>query len=234
MVRACRCAVADVSLRPFHLCRDDASCWHYCEDEVQLDSPDRGTRRIQLPPSGELLENLVLARTEGQPVIWPPQRCRSFTAVLEWLLDNIPPAAIPPQYVTAVTGSTAAVTIPGVSDLVEQAAADQCLLSELGPTWTAQTAPSPSPHGWRARHAGERHRDGCAGHSGSSTALPVRVPAGDVTRALASALPAPGTHARRGANHRRLAGRSPVALRDLNRGPIGVQCVLLGRPHVRS
>jgi predicted dehydrogenase len=104
--------------------------WHYTRDELWLER-DGGATRVDLPPARDLLGDLLDARATGHPPVCPPQSCRPFTALTERLLDGADPRAIRADLRTG----TDPVVVPGVSEVVERAAAAGELFSEAGAAW---------------------------------------------------------------------------------------------------
>jgi predicted dehydrogenase len=105
--------------------------WHYNSDELWL---ERGgvVEPVDLPPARDLLTDLIDAREAGRPPVCPPLLCRPFTAFTERLLDGPAPAVIGAD----LLAGDDPVIIPGVSALVERAAAAGQLFSESGAAWT--------------------------------------------------------------------------------------------------
>ncbi len=109
--------------------------WHYTTRTLSLNNASP-----QACAQDGLLENLLDASSTSE-LICPPQRCRLATSVSEWLLRCVPVRPVDPQYVKRETAADP-VIIPGVTEVVQRAAAQGALFSELGVPWaTAGRAP---------------------------------------------------------------------------------------------
>jgi len=89
--------------------------------------------------SSDLLADLIAVRSGARGHLrCPSDACRDFTAVTESLLDHATPRPISAEYVTrAADESDAPMIVPGIAALVQRAAAEGALFSELDVPWSA-------------------------------------------------------------------------------------------------
>lgn len=91
-----------------------------------------------VPGRTGLLANLLAHRDSGQPLVAPLARTAGFTAVVESVTAAPVPATIDARFLaTQDHGPNRVVTVPGVSQVLRQAAEELALPSELAVAWSA-------------------------------------------------------------------------------------------------
>jgi predicted dehydrogenase len=93
---------------------------------------------VEVPGRVSLLENLLAHRVDpaGVPLLVPPARTVSFTAVLEAIRSAPSPTLIGEPHVTA-SGTDRVLTVNGINDVIVRAAESLSLFSELNVPWSA-------------------------------------------------------------------------------------------------
>ena len=107
--------------------------------EAWLEYP---TDRLRLPGEDEpkqygrtnLLDNLILHRQRGVGLISSLRRARTFTGVLERILNDATPRLVDPAHIERV-GDDPVSILRGADTAVERAAREAALFSELGLPW---------------------------------------------------------------------------------------------------
>ena len=131
---------ADELLEPYVLVQGSVAdaLWRYKTGALELRPHGEPTRAVPLGESLDLLADLIAVRSGARAHLrCPIDACRDFTAVSESLLeDAVRP--IPAKYVTRATDeSDAPMIVPGIAALVQRAAAEGALFSELDVPWFA-------------------------------------------------------------------------------------------------
>ncbi|QSB15774.1 Gfo/Idh/MocA family oxidoreductase [Natronosporangium hydrolyticum] len=105
----------------------------YTEDRLQL--PGESTPR-PVPGRTGLLANLLAHRSTGTPLLAPLARTEPFTVLISAITGAPPPQPLAPSAVAAQgEGDDRVVMVPGVSAVMQTAAEQLALPSELGVGW---------------------------------------------------------------------------------------------------
>ena len=130
---------ADELLEPYILVQGSAAdvLWGYTTGALELRPHTEPTRAVPVGQSNDLLRDLIAVRSGARVHLrCPIDACRDFTAITESLLDDAAVRPIPAHYVTrAADVSDAPVIVPGIAALVQRAASEGALFSELDVPW---------------------------------------------------------------------------------------------------
>lgn len=141
---------ADVSLDPVILLQGTRGTieFAYKRSAVTLLRPDHphATRQSWVLPTTDLLENLVAHLDDpNEPLLVPPEATRSFMGVLETVRLAADPLPIGPSFTTRkVERGVGRTVVPGIEEIVAQAARTGSLFSELGLDWAPGSRPTSS------------------------------------------------------------------------------------------
>ncbi|MCU1517514.1 MAG: oxidoreductase [Pseudarthrobacter sp.] len=112
----------------------------YTEDEVVTTTP-AGERRETFGRT-DLLENLLAARSTGDPLLCSLADTGAFTSVLEAIRTAPDPQEIPAEYLEwEGNGDDAHPIVTGIPGLIERAAKAQATFAELGVPWARSLPP---------------------------------------------------------------------------------------------
>ena len=130
---------ADELLDPYVLVQGSVAdaVWRYTTGALELRPHGEPTRVVPLGQSLDLLADLIAVRSGARAHLrCPIDACRDFTAITESLLDDAVVRPISADYVTRAAGeSDAPMIVPGIAALVQRAAAEGALFSELDVPW---------------------------------------------------------------------------------------------------
>jgi predicted dehydrogenase len=133
---------ADELLEPYILVKGSSAdlLWRYTEGGLELRPHGERARAVPLGQSSDLLRDLIAVRSGSKANLrCPIDACRDFTAISEALLDQASVRSISAEYVTKTTDDTdTPIIVPGIAALVQRAAADDALFSELDVPWSQE------------------------------------------------------------------------------------------------
>ncbi|MDP9982455.1 putative dehydrogenase [Pseudarthrobacter oxydans] len=115
--------------------------FYYTQDDVRTTTP-AGERRETFGRT-DLLENLLAARTAGEPLLCALADTGAFTAVLEAIRTAPDPLEISPDYTTwHGDGDNAHPVVNGIPELIARAAKAQATFAELSVPWARSLPPA--------------------------------------------------------------------------------------------
>ncbi|MEV4313618.1 Gfo/Idh/MocA family oxidoreductase [Actinocrispum sp. NPDC049592] len=107
--------------------------WWYRSDWLEINDT-----RIPVGPPIDLLRNLAGHVRDRTPLVAPLSHTRAFTAFVQAVRDSAGPTRIPAQWVQSIDdGLERRYVVHGVDRLVEAAAEEMALFSELGVAWAS-------------------------------------------------------------------------------------------------